>query len=164
MSTKIIMTLEETLTDAERDKLRGLLQDAFYEFAGSRTPARVYVAERYPANERTPYPIGPKREAKVAEVEQRIHLAQKLHQAAFTMEAVIDPPREFALLNSYAEGDAHAVVVGIAEVTKQYRVNHAMTCKHVDGNGDLACHRKAQPGTERCMHHTETVTSFKGQL
>lgn len=135
MSTKIILTVEEDLTEAERDKLRGLLRDAFYEFAGARTPARVYVADRYPVTDGTPFPVGPRREAKIAEVETRITLARKLHHATFALESTFDPPREYPVLESYSDMDARAVPVAQAMVTKAYRITSPTNSTEPDATG-----------------------------
>jgi hypothetical protein len=91
MGTKIILTIEEELTEPECNDLQLLLCDALSEFATRRSPAAQYVDERYPAtNEGYNWVNRPE---KVAQVQRRITLAQKLHKGVF--DHVIDPePRD----------------------------------------------------------------------
>ena len=81
MATKIILTVDEGLTEQEITDLRFLLSDALGEFAAARTPAKEYVKGRYP-DEKEYYAY----DGKLAQVERRNLLAEKLHNAALRFE------------------------------------------------------------------------------
>lgn len=88
--SKLVMDLPE-LTEEQRCELRFLLADALDDFVHARAGgnARAYVDKRYPLPTcSTSYPEGPRREAKVDQVQRRIDLAKKLHNEAlaFTIE------------------------------------------------------------------------------
>jgi len=81
MITKIVLTVEDGLTEQEQTDLRYLLVDALGEFAARRTPAASYVETRYPDDKHYfAY------DDKLAQVERRIVLARKLHNASLAFE------------------------------------------------------------------------------
>lgn len=90
MAMKIVLTVEEGLSQQEVDDLRYLLSDALGEFAARRTPARDYVENRYPGPD-----YYPDREEKIAQVARRCVLARKLHDASLGFEVVSDKRRRF---------------------------------------------------------------------
>lgn len=81
MPTKIVLTVEEGLTEEEANDLRYLLTDALGEFADRRTPAQVYVEKRYPDLALLNVPTSAF-EAKCKQVERRNAIAKKLHNVA----------------------------------------------------------------------------------
>lgn len=83
MPAKIILTVEGDITEEEQKDLEYLLSDALSEFATRRYPAKDYVANRYPGKEY----LFDKFE-KTAQVERRIDLARKLHDAALHPEVL----------------------------------------------------------------------------
>lgn len=85
---KLTLMIDEPLSEEEIKELRYLFADAFAEFQNKRRPARQYVDERYPL-ERDGKPtgtyfVGEVREAKIAQVERRIRLAEKIRIGALT--------------------------------------------------------------------------------
>lgn len=88
MATKIILTVDETLTAQETELLRHLLCDAFAEFQHHRFPVRAYVEQRYPDNGIAGCFTW---DEKTKEVQRRVDLAKKLHHAAFGMRIVDEP-------------------------------------------------------------------------
>ncbi len=94
MATKIVLTVDEGLTQEEVDDLRYLLTDALGEFAARRTPARDYVEKRYVRTEAdgvVVHTFGPKgTESKIEQVRRRCALARKLNLAAFGHQALDD--------------------------------------------------------------------------
>jgi hypothetical protein len=81
MVTKIVLTVEDGLTEQEQTDLRYLLTDALGEFAARRTPAKEYVETRYP-DDKQYFAF----DDKLAQVERRNTLARKLHNAALHFE------------------------------------------------------------------------------
>jgi hypothetical protein len=81
MAMKIILTVDDGLTEQEQADLRYLLSDALGEFAARRTPAKAYVEERYP-DDKHYFAF----DDKLAQVERRNTLARKLHNAALHFE------------------------------------------------------------------------------
>lgn len=86
MATKIILKVDDGLTEQEQTDLRYLLTDALGEFASRRTPEVDYVRGRYPDLNTGPL------EDKIRQVMRRNLLAKKLHNAALTFRAVIEGP------------------------------------------------------------------------
>lgn len=87
MATKIILTADETLSMEEVSDLRYIFADALGEFAARRTPAHSYVDSRYPGKD-----FDPTREEKITQVDRRILLARKLHNATLTYKTFHDAP------------------------------------------------------------------------
>jgi hypothetical protein len=83
MPAKIILTVEDDISEEEQKDLQYLLSDALMEFATRRHPAKDYVANRYPDKD-TLF----NRLDKVAQVERRSDLARKLHNAALSPEVL----------------------------------------------------------------------------
>ena len=83
MPAKIILTVDDDITEEEQKDLQYLLSDALSEFATCRSPAKDYVANRYPGKDYLPDRLD-----KVAQVERRIDLARKLHNAALHPEVL----------------------------------------------------------------------------
>jgi hypothetical protein len=81
MATKIILTVDDGLTEEEIKDLTFLLSDALHDFAALRTPAIAYVRKRYPDQK-----LNFDGEGKIMQVERRTWLAQKLHNAALAFE------------------------------------------------------------------------------
>ncbi len=84
-NARFVLQVEENLTQEERDALQYLLADALSDFriAREKGDAAEYVRKRYPEI----YPEGtPRFNRKVREVEARIGLARKLHNAALRVE------------------------------------------------------------------------------
>lgn len=83
IKTVITLTLEEPLTAAEKRNLQFLISDALYEFRASRLPVEEYVTKRYHRDDGK-YALGEEshRADKVAQVQARCDLANKLHDAA----------------------------------------------------------------------------------
>lgn len=80
MSTKIILTTDETLTMEEVSDLSFLFADALGEFAARRSDARDYVEGRYP-------------DLVEGEFDDKvIQVARKLHNAALTYKTILDQP------------------------------------------------------------------------
>jgi hypothetical protein len=77
MKTRIILSLEEGLTEQEKYDVKQLLVDALAEFYNERDPPEVYVAGRYHDGYQDSRAPG-----KVKEVKRRIALALKLKHAA----------------------------------------------------------------------------------
>lgn len=86
MATKIILKVDDGLTEQEQTDLRYLLPDALGEFASRRTPEVDYVHGRYPDLNTGPL------EDKIRQVMRRNLLAKKLHNAALTFRVVIEGP------------------------------------------------------------------------
>jgi hypothetical protein len=84
MAAKIILTLEVDISEQEQKDLEYLISDALAEFATRRYPAKDYVDERYPKTNEGYNWVD--RTEKVAQVERRIDLARKLHNAALHPE------------------------------------------------------------------------------
>jgi hypothetical protein len=84
---KIILEIKTGLTAQEVKDLRYLLADALGEFCAARGNgnAEQYVAERYPGDRVF---AGDQRVAKVAQVQRRLDLAAKLHNAALNLKVV----------------------------------------------------------------------------
>ncbi len=114
MPDKIVLTVDDGLTEQERTDLRYLLSDALGEFAGHRTPADDYVARRYPGPD-----YFPDREEKVAQVRRRNALARKLHGAALSFEVERQPLHTETLLAAAAKegaGRAKQAVEALCEL------------------------------------------------
>ncbi len=91
MATKIILTVDEELSTQDCDDLRYLFADALGEFASHRYPPEQYIEERYPSTNEGYNWLD--RKQKLEQVQRRVVLARKLHNAALTH--VVDPePRE----------------------------------------------------------------------
>lgn len=86
MSTKIILTTDETLTMEEVSDLSFLFADALGEFAARRSDARDYVEGRYPDLVEGEF------DDKVIQVARRVQVARKLHNAALTYKTILDQP------------------------------------------------------------------------
>lgn len=77
MSTTVTFTLDEDLSQEEKDHLRGVMCDALYEFHAHRGPSpEEYVNKRYPDDQRYAWLD---REKKVRETSERRILSTKLH-------------------------------------------------------------------------------------
>jgi hypothetical protein len=82
MPTKIVLTIDEGLTPQEEHDLRYLISDALDGFArGARADAEKYVETRYP-RETHVWMSDTARAQKIAEVQRRVSLATRLHDAA----------------------------------------------------------------------------------
>jgi len=104
MATKIILTTDETLTGEEVGDLRYLFADALDGFASRRADAQAYVDERYPGPD-----YYPDRDEKVKQVERRVRLARKLHNAALTYKTLHEGPGlSMATLEEMAEAGERA--------------------------------------------------------
>lgn len=89
MATKIVLTIDDGLTESEANDLRYLLSDALGEFAASRLrggSAEAYVEGRYPGPD-----YYPDRTEKVEQVKRRIDLAKKMHNPALSFEILQYP-------------------------------------------------------------------------
>lgn len=92
MATTITLTLTDNLTPEQQHELKGILHDAFAEFAGHRGPTpEAYVAKRYPDNEGYKWLD---REKKIEQVRRRIYTALALHKASFDVIFTITEPSE----------------------------------------------------------------------
>ena len=93
MATRIILTVDEDLTAEEVCALNNMLGDAVWEFAGMRRDAEAYVNKNYKSD--AVY-AGEARVRKIAQVEQRVALALKVHGALLgqTRAERIEPPAE----------------------------------------------------------------------
>lgn len=78
MATRIIIKVDETLSDRELEFLRYLLSDAVAEFTDAREPVLSYVQRRYPN-----WPVE-QQAMKVSQVMDRVALAKKLKGALLT--------------------------------------------------------------------------------
>ena len=81
MATRIILTVDDGLDEEEIKDLTFLLSDALHDFRVLRTPAIDYVRKRYPDQ-----PLSLEGDGKVMQVERRVWLARKLHNAALAFE------------------------------------------------------------------------------
>jgi hypothetical protein len=107
MATKIILTIDDGLSQQEIDDLRYLFSDAFGEFATRRWPPDDYVEQRYPGKD--VYPPGPRRIEKIVQVQRRVALAQRVNTAAHTFETVhVGPGLARETLNLMAESEHRA--------------------------------------------------------
>ncbi len=83
-ATKIVLTVDGGLTEQDVSDLRHLLADALSEFAATRANPAEYVRQRYPDNKEDFYAF----DGKLAQVERRVDLARKLHDAALNVELI----------------------------------------------------------------------------
>lgn len=86
MPTKIVLTVDETLSEDEKKIVSMTLLDAFGEFAARRTPELDYVQNRYPHLIMRESDLGQEFNVKVNQVMRRNVLAKKLHGAAFSVK------------------------------------------------------------------------------
>ena len=123
MATKITLTLTDDLNEKQQHQLRGILKDAFHEFATKRYPSDVYVENRYPGMSDA------ERAEKSLQVSERSLLARSLHDAAF--DATIAPSTSLAM--SLAEIDLilheslHAGLLRLALVDRVLQMTFGMT-------------------------------------
>lgn len=123
MATKIVLMLSDDLNEKQQHQLRGILMDAFHEFATKRYPSDVYVDNRYPGMSAA------ERGDKVLQISERSQFARSLHAAAF--DATIVPSTSCAM--SLAEIDVilheslHAGLLRLALVDRVLQMAFGMT-------------------------------------
>lgn len=88
MATKIVLTVDEGLTEQEVNDLRYLFADALAEFQTARFPVRDYVERRYPDNGIAGCFTW---DEKTRQVQSRVTLAQKMHNPVLQLQVVPEP-------------------------------------------------------------------------
>jgi len=107
MPTKIVLTVDDGLTQQEIDDLHYLLVDALGEFASARSPAEQYVEKRYVRREADGIVVHTFGEEgnrkKVEQVKRRVALAKKLHNPALHVETESVTPHGVMPAHEYYE-------------------------------------------------------------